>query len=707
MAIVKLDKISLVGLADEKTQLVSALSKLGVVSVEQDLEAETLLAELSQGMVQEGVLSKTFDPDSQNIYFRDSDNFLNAGFRFESAILELSETSKGSSQLSRLGANEYKRLQIELSKRLALLRLGIESATKIRPEKKPLFTIRRTVKASEFEAIGPRQAEIYERLTKLEENRSQLQGLINRRATLMAQLQQISAWEQVVLPSRKSEKIFKQLSVFSGSLSSRNEKITQLKASLSEALNGNYGLELLAENQGQVALLIVVRQEDAARVEQILRDFDFAPLPKLPTEMDEDYGKANAQWRSELAKLDQEERLMEAEALALSDYKNDFELLHDYYLTADMKLSAMQRLLNTGRLFVLQGYVPQSMGAEIKQAIEERYSVAIDILPVPEDEEHPILLKNKRFVEPYQAVVEMFSLPSKTMDVDPTTPMGPFYAFFFGVMLSDAGYGLLLLLLCAYLVYKVKVEGNMRRMCIIFMQGSVAAIVFGLLFGSFFGNMLSAISNNRLKFPMLWFDPVSEPMTLMIASMIFGAIHLFVGLGLKFYNLWRLGKPYEAVVETLPWFLIIVGLPLYGLGYAFGSYMAILGAAMIVFLSAVGVRNPIKRVFSGLGTLYGITSYLGDLLSYTRILALTLATSVIALVVNILAQMVSGSIIGIFFMIIILIFGHLLNLALSGLSAYVHATRLQYVEFFGKFYEGGGVPFQPLEIKTKYVKVVA
>ncbi len=707
MAIVKLDKMSLVGLADDKTLLISALTKLGAVSVEQDLEAEAQLEELSRGMVQEGVLAHTFDPESQNIYFRTEEELFSSGLRFEAAILELFEKAQGPGQLARLGANEYRRIQIELSKRLTTLRLGVEEAAKISPEKKALFTLKRTVKADEFEAVGARQAEILDSLRRLEENRSRLQALMNRRAALKAQIQQIANWENLVLPGREAEKTCKLLQVFSGSLSSRNDKMPQLRAALSETLDGHYGLELLAELEGQAVVLVAVRKADATMTEQILRDFDFAPLPKLPTEMEGDYDKALRQWRSELEKLDKEERLLEEEALKLSEHKADFELLHDYYLTADMKLSAMQRLLNTGRLFVLQGYVPHSMGAEIKRALEERYAVAIDILPVPEDEEHPILMKNRRFVQPYEAVVEMFSLPSKTLDIDPTPVMGPFYAFFFGIMLSDAGYGLLLLLLCAYLVYKVKVEGNMRRMCVIFMQGSVAAIIFGVLFGSFFGNMLSAVSGDRLKFPMLWFDPVAEPMTLMIASMVFGAVHLFAGLGLKFYNLVRLGKPYEAVIETVPWILMVVGLPLYGLGYAVGRYMAIVGALMIVFLSAIGVRNPIKRVFSGLGTLYGITSYLGDLLSYTRILALTLATSVIALVVNILAQMLNGSILGIFFMIIILIFGHLLNLALSGLSAYVHATRLQYVEFFGKFYEGGGVPFQALELKTKYVKVEA
>ncbi len=705
MAIVKLDKISLVGLADDKTKLISALSKLGAVSVEADPEAEQQLAELSSGMVQEGVLSAELDPNSRNIYFPEQGEAQWSDENFEKAIPELSGNQSNSRLLARLGSAEYRKIQLELQRRMTALQQAIQTAQALSPEKKPMFTIRRSVKAADFEEIGSRQAEIFSQLNLLEANRVAEQKLRNRRASLLGQIQQIQVWEKVSLPGDQGKKL-ELLQTFSGSVSTKNEQLDKLKAELSEVLEGNYALELLSTVKEQAALLLAVRKVDATEAERILRKYDFATLPKLPAEMGEDYGKAIRQWRVELNALDQEEKQLADEGLRLSKNKADFELLYDYYLNADSKLEAMQNLLNTGRLFVLQGYVPHEMAADLKAALEQEYAVAIDIEPVPAGEDHPILLKNNKMVRPYEAIIDMFSLPSVSQDPDPTPVTAPFYAFFFGVMLSDAGYGLLLLLLSAFLVYKVKVEGNMRRMCLILMQGSVAAIIFGLLFGSFFGNMLSSVSGNRINFPMLWFDPVEDPVTLMIASIVFGAVHIFAGLAVKFYNLWRLGKPYDAVVETVPWFLIIIGLALYALNISVGQYMAIVGAAMIVLLSAKGVRNPIKRVFSGLWTLYGITGYLGDLLSYTRILALTLATSVIALVVNMLASLMGTSVIGIVFTVVVLIFGHILNLALSGLSAYVHATRLQYVEYFGKFYEGGGTAFQPLHFKTKYTRVV-
>lgn len=706
MAIVKLDKLSLVGLADEKTKLITALSKLGAVSVEQDPEAESQLADLSAGMVQTGVLSSTFKPENRNIYFQGESGEKWFGERFEAAITELSGGGNRTKLLARLGAAEYKKIQVELTRRMHALAAGVVTAQSFSVDKKPMFTVRREVKSADFVAAGERQHEIFSTLVKLEENRTAEQKLFNRRAALVSQIQLIKPWETVVLPVDRGEKSLKLMHTYSGSVSDKNDNVTVLKAAISDATNGNYAVQILAKSNEQAALLIVVRKSDEAMVDRVLRNHEFAALPKLPIEMGEDYGRAIKKWNSELTALETEERLLREEAKKLSHSKADFELLYDYYLTAESKLDAMQRLLNTGRLFVLQGYVPHAMSAGLKTAIEEKYAVAIEVSPIPKDEAHPIALKNSRMVRPYEAIVEMFSLPGATSDVDPSPVMAPFYAFFFGIMLSDAGYGLLLLILSALLVYKVKVEGNMRRMCLMFMQGSVSAIIFGLLFGSFFGNMLSSVSNNRINFPRLWFDPVEDPVTLMIASVVFGAVHLFAGLAVKFYNLWRLGKPYEAVVETVPWFLIIVGIALFALGFTFGQYMAILGAVMIVFFSAKGVRNPVKRVFSGLGTLYGITSYLGDLLSYTRILALTLATSVIAMVVNILAGLMSSSIIGIVFSIVVLIFGHALNLALSGLSAYVHTTRLQYVEFFGKFYEGGGVAFQPLTQKTKFTRVI-
>jgi V/A-type H+-transporting ATPase subunit I len=194
----------------------------------------------------------------------------------------------------------------------------------------------------------------------------------------------------------------------------------------------------------------------------------------------------------------------------------------------------------------------------------------------------------------------------------------------------------------------------------------------------------------------------------MIWSMLFGVVHLFAGMGAKAWILFLTGRGKDAVLDVFPWYLIITGAGLMvgGIGGQAGQIMAIAGAAVLVLFGGRDARNPFMRLIKGLLSLYNITSYVSDILSYTRILALVLATSVIAMVVNLLGFMGGPSITGFLFYVLVAILGHGLNLALSSLSAYVHTSRLHYVEFFGKFYDGGGRLWNPLKIKTRYVDIV-
>lgn len=196
-------------------------------------------------------------------------------------------------------------------------------------------------------------------------------------------------------------------------------------------------------------------------------------------------------------------------------------------------------------------------------------------------------------------------------------------------------------------------------------------------------------------------------MKLMVWSMLFGVVHLFAGMLLDIYNQARRGTLRDALLDTAPWFVIIIGLGLMLTDFAtVGKYMAIAGTAVKLLFGGREAKNPILRIFKGLASLYDITGYFSDILSYTRILALVLATSVIAIVVNTLAMIGGSGLLGIMLFIAVSIFGHLLNLALSALSAYVHAARLQYVEFFGKFFGGGGTFWKPLALRTRYVRLV-
>ena len=226
------------------------------------------------------------------------------------------------------------------------------------------------------------------------------------------------------------------------------------------------------------------------------------------------------------------------------------------------------------------------------------------------------------------------------------------------------------------------------------------------------GYRFSVIVNREIAMPVIWFDPLEEPMTLLIFSIILGAIHLFVGMGIQAYMLIKDGKPWDALFDIGFWYMLIIGLVLFALGGSvaailstIGMWLAIVGAVGILL---TGGRNKkgFGKITGGLGSLYGITSYLSDALSYSRLLALGLATGVVAKVVNILGSLAGSGIVGLIVFIAVFLFGTVFNLAINVLGAYVHSCRLQYVEFFGKFYTGGGKGFVPLTENTKFVKII-
>jgi V/A-type H+-transporting ATPase subunit I len=237
--------------------------------------------------------------------------------------------------------------------------------------------------------------------------------------------------------------------------------------------------------------------------------------------------------------------------------------------------------------------------------------------------------------------------------------------------------------------------------------------MFGGYFGDFIPVAAKTLFNKDIVVNAVWFNPIQEPMTLLVFSLILGAIHLFVGMGIKAYILIKDGRPVDALCDIFLWYVLLIGLVLFGIGGSVsaglaiaGKYMSIVGALGILFTAGRAKKGIVGKLLGGLGSLYGITSYLSDVLSYSRLLALGLATGVISQVINTLGSMAGGGIGGAIVMLVAFVIGHTFNLAINVLGTFVHASRLQYVEFFGKFFEGGGIAFNPFNKKTKYVEII-
>ncbi len=376
--------------------------------------------------------------------------------------------------------------------------------------------------------------------------------------------------------------------------------------------------------------------------------------------------------------------------------------LMTYYDHLDGKRAQKEAIGNMARTestFLLEGWLPADLAPDLEKALLEKTETAILMTRDPEPEENvPVLLQNGRVTDAYEVVTRMYSTPGRH-ELDPTPLMAPFFFVFFGICLSDAGYGVVLSLLAYLITRKIKLKGMGKQLIKLLFLGGIAAFFAGILMGSWFGDLI--------KIRPLWFNPLDDPMRMLIVSCILGGIHIFTGMALQAYQSIKRGRILDAVFDQGLWYLFLIGLVLLFLpqGAAAGKWMAIAGAVGLVLTQGRSQKGIFKKFSSGLVSLYDVTGFLSDVLSYSRLLALGLATGVIASAINTMAGLLAGSFIGAIIMIILLLGGHSFNLIINTLGAYVHTSRLQYIEFFGKFFEGGGRPFRPFCKTTKFVEI--
>ena len=483
-------------------------------------------------------------------------------------------------------------------------------------------------------------------------------------------------------------------------------------------------VELISTDKDFTYLAVICMKQDAGKVEEVLRTGGFSkpssPVQKIPEEYKKDL-------EAEIAKAQEQAKQLESELAECAVSRQDLELISDYYRTRAEKYRILGEIPQTASTFAISGYVPAAKADAIVKDLSEHYGAAAETEGIKEEEEPPVLLHNNRFSESVEGVLASFGLPAKG-EIDPTFFTSIFYVFLFGLMLSDAAYGLIVSLACGIVLLKFpRMETNLRKSVQLFFWCGLSTLFWGVLFGGYFGDALDVISEtffgHKISIPALWFVPLNEPMRMLLYSMLFGVIHLFTGLALKGYMYIRDHKYMDFVCDVIFWYMLLLGLigllipssmfaGIAGKQIVFpaalnaaAKWSAILGAVGIVLFSGRSSKNPALRIALGAYDLYNITGWLSDVLSYSRLLALGLATGVIASVVNQMGSMGGKSIGGVILFIVVFVIGHTFNMAINLLGAYVHTCRLQYVEFFGKFYEGGGQPFQPFKLKTKYVDI--
>ncbi|HHU53637.1 MAG TPA: hypothetical protein GXZ43_06145 [Clostridiaceae bacterium] len=634
-------------------------------------------------------------------------------FLQKQGVVELIETEVSESELSNQVDESEQRLALQAREAEILQnQTRLNSAIQILENKYanvPQESADLLISSDDLLSVQEREREIIELF-------DQMKSAEEHKIDLAAEREQIQREQDILLDWLKVDINLEQTStertlVLLGRL--EKTALPELEQALTENSISETAILTLDSGETFDLTAIVIMREHELLINQLLKQFDFNYLPINKSGTPNQIYRSNEQ---KINKIDTTVHELETKMKSFAAKRFDFYLLSDYYTVTLEYFSASKIPVDTLYTFSLEGYIPRTVSRKAEKKLEDDFTVLVEITELKPEDGYPILLKNKPFAGAFQNVLEMFGAPS-TREIDPTPGLAPFMFMFFGMMLSDVGYGLLLTLGCACLIWKKKIDtstesGQLVRM--LFLCG-ISSTLWGFVFGGFFGDMLTSMSDSNINFPCLWFNPMDDPQKLLIWSMIFGVIHLFGGMVMKIINEIKFGKISNIFFDIIPWFLIIIGLGLLFGGSSLsmtpfdlaevGKWMAIVGAAVVLLFAGRAKKNIFSRLISGIGGLYGVVNYLGDILSYTRVLALVLATSVIATVINFLASMVSGGIIGWFFAVVILICGHILNLALSGLSAYVHSSRLQYVEFFGQFFEGGGWFFKPLRYKTNYLKI--
>lgn len=537
------------------------------------------------------------------------------------------------------------------------------------------------------------------------------------------QIESLSPWFDLDIPMDESGT--KRVAVLIGTISSAMtmEQIYQALAEKGPELEA-VDIHVISSDKDQTCIAALCLREESQRLEEILRTEGFARPSQA---IDETPSRQIVIWNEKIEDLKKD---IEKSIHKLASYdasRDNLEMMSDYFRIRAQKYEVLGSLLQSKKTFVITGYVPERVVDKLEETLNASYDLVFSREEMEEDEEPPVLLQNGLFASSAEGVVESFGLPGKG-EMDPTTIMSACYVFLFGLMLSDAAYGLIVFLACFIVLKKFPRMGeSLKKSIRLFMYCGLSTLFWGVMFGGYFGDAVSVVARTFLgrevEIPALWFVPLNDPVRMLMFSLLFGVIHLFLGLGLKGYMCIRDKRYLDFFCDVVLWYALLLGLifillptdlfasisqmtfdfpPFVG-GLAKG--LAIFGAVGILLMSGRSSKNPALRVALGAYDLYNLTGWLSDVLSYSRLLALGLATGVIASVVNQMGSMLGNGIVGIIGFTIIFIVGHLFNLAINLLGAYVHTCRLQYVEFFGKFYEGGGRLFVPFKQDTKYVDI--
>lgn len=572
-------------------------------------------------------------------------------------------------------------------------RTALASLDRFAPEKKGMFRKRQGVsRAAFFSAESEENARTAaetinkdtRRLGEIESERTKNEAL---RATL-------APWLTVDAPLGGADGA---LAVFFGTVG-LNVTDDALKA-LADSLDGLLTWQQASSDRSLRYLLVMCHRSVRERALSALRDLGFSTVSfRGMTGTAKENDKALAE---NLAALEKERQEIEQRIVGLGGKREALLEASDRAAIALRREEAKSRLVGTDKVFLLEGWLPADRCAEIEKTLKP-FTCAIETREPTEDEypQVPVQLKNNKLTRPLNMVTEMYSLPAYGT-LDPNPLMAPFFILFYGIMMADMGYGLLMMIASVIISKKYRPKGTSGELFSLLGLCGISTFIMGALTGGFFGDFLTQLvaivsPGTVFALPKL-FDPLDDLTMILIGSMALGMVQIVTGMAISLIEKCKRKKFLDAFFEEITWWIVFIGIALLALGK--GAAVLYVGCALVL-LGPIVQGKGWGRLTGVFGSLYNhVTGYFGDILSYTRLMALMLAGSVIAQVFNMLAAM-PGNVIA---FIIISMLGNAMNFGLNLLGCYVHDLRLQCLEFFNKFYVDGGKPFRPMTLDTEYV----
>ena len=582
---------------------------------------------------------------------------------------------------------------------LSKAKFGVEFLSKYVPKKSGL-------KALQEEKLTLTLDELEERVKssnwtdsydKAKEKEEQLAKLDSQVTKLEAEIETLTPWQDLDIAFSEL-KTLKSTSYYLGTIAKSYEDI------LIQELSNAY-IEIISRGNNDINVLILANKEYDENISEILRNVGFS---SFKTEHKDAALKLILDFKHQIEEIQSKKFFVKEEISAFEEDLRKLQLAYDYFASKVERNKASKNFLKTKNICAIQGWIAEADSDELKtichNLLNDDYYIEFEDVKEDEIDNVPIKLKNGELVSAFESVTGMYSYP-KYNEIDPTPLLAPFYLIFFGMMVADAGYGLLVLIGSFLALKFLKLDDSMKDFAKFFFYLSFPTIFFGLIYGSFFGDLIIL--------PTQLIDTNKDVMTIVALSLALGVIQIFFGLFIKVYSLVRIGKGKDALLDAGSWIITllsiggIVAVKFLSLpNFLFKIFIVtmIIGMILVVVGGGRDEKSFGAKAGQGLYSLYGITGYVGDLVSYTRLMALGLAGGSIAGALNLLIHTLPG-IAAIIMGPVLFVLFHIFNLGLSLLGAYVHTARLQYVEYFGKFYDGGGRPFRAFKSSEKYVKI--